>query len=111
MRSAGDRGDAPEIVRPVLKWAGGKRQLLPALRPYHPSAFSRYIEPFVGSGAVYLDPPYAPVSRTAYFTSYTAAGFGAEQQAALQRAVLELAAPTCCSAIRSHPISARSARC
>jgi DNA adenine methylase len=42
-------------VRPVLKWAGGKRQLLPALRPYYPAAFDRYIEPFVGSGAVFLD--------------------------------------------------------
>jgi DNA adenine methylase len=42
-------------VRPVLKWAGGKRQLLPALRPYYPSSFARYIEPFVGSGAVFLD--------------------------------------------------------
>jgi DNA adenine methylase len=42
-------------VRPVLKWAGGKRQLLPALRPFYPAAFSRYVEPFVGSGAVFLD--------------------------------------------------------
>src|SRR5512138_1245813 len=42
-------------VRPVLKWAGGKRQLLPELRPYYPAAFDRYIEPFVGSGAVFLD--------------------------------------------------------
>jgi DNA adenine methylase len=42
-------------VRPVLKWAGGKRQLLPALRPYYPASFDRYIEPFVGSGAVFLD--------------------------------------------------------
>ena len=42
-------------VRPVLKWAGGKRQLLPALRPYYPSSFARYLEPFVGSGAVFLD--------------------------------------------------------
>jgi DNA adenine methylase len=39
----------------MLKWAGGKRQLLPALRPYYPIAFTRYIEPFVGSGAVFLD--------------------------------------------------------
>lgn len=42
-------------VRPVLKWAGGKRQLLPALRPYYPDAFIAYVEPFVGSGAVFLD--------------------------------------------------------
>ena len=42
-------------ARPVLKWAGGKRQLLPALRPYYPAFFDRYIEPFVGSGAVFLD--------------------------------------------------------
>jgi DNA adenine methylase len=42
-------------LRPVLKWAGGKRQLLPSLRPYYPRSFARYIEPFVGSGAVFLD--------------------------------------------------------
>lgn len=41
--------------RPLLKWAGGKRQLLPALRPYYPVSFDRYIEPFVGSGAVFFD--------------------------------------------------------
>jgi DNA adenine methylase len=42
-------------VRPLLKWAGGKRQLLPALRQYYPGRFTRYIEPFVGSGAVFFD--------------------------------------------------------
>jgi DNA adenine methylase len=42
-------------VRPILKWAGGKRQLLPNLRPYYPPQFARYFEPFVGSGAVFLD--------------------------------------------------------
>jgi DNA adenine methylase len=41
--------------RPLLKWAGGKRQLLPALRGYYPVAFNRYIEPFFGSGAVFFD--------------------------------------------------------
>src|SRR5688572_26856385 len=61
MRSADGRGgalDVPragEVVRPILKWAGGKRQLLPALRRYYPAAFSRYVEPFLGSGAVFLD--------------------------------------------------------
>lgn len=42
-------------VRPILKWAGGKRQLLPELRPYYPRRFGRYVEPFLGSGAVFLD--------------------------------------------------------
>jgi len=42
-------------VRPILKWAGGKRQLLPELRPFYPHQFDRYIEPFLGSGAVFLD--------------------------------------------------------
>ena len=41
-------------VRPLLKWAGGKRQLLPALEPYYPLTFERYLEPFVGSGAVFF---------------------------------------------------------
>jgi DNA adenine methylase len=41
--------------RPLLKWAGGKRQLLPQLRRYYPREFGRYIEPFVGSGAVFFD--------------------------------------------------------
>ncbi len=42
-------------ARPLLKWAGGKRQLLPALRAFYPESFGRYFEPFVGSGAVYFD--------------------------------------------------------
>ena len=42
-------------VRPLLKWAGGKRQLLPALRAFYPESFGHYFEPFVGSGAVFFD--------------------------------------------------------
>ena len=42
-------------ARPLLKWAGGKRQLLPQLRRFYPAEFGRYIEPFVGSGAVFFD--------------------------------------------------------
>ena len=41
---------------------------------------------------IYLDPPYAPLSGTARFTSYTAGGFDAVQQEALQRTVIALAA-------------------
>jgi DNA adenine methylase len=42
-------------VRPLLKWAGGKRQLLPAFRRFYPREFCSYFEPFVGSGAVFFD--------------------------------------------------------
>jgi DNA adenine methylase len=41
--------------RPLLKWAGGKRQLLPVLRGWYPERFRRYLEPFLGSGAVFFD--------------------------------------------------------
>ena len=46
---------APRPARPLLKWAGGKRQLLPQIRQFYPARFERYIEPFVGSGAVFFD--------------------------------------------------------
>ena len=42
-------------VRPFLKWAGGKRRLLPALRQFYPDRFRTYHEPFLGSGAVFFD--------------------------------------------------------
>ena len=42
-------------VRPFLKWAGGKRQLLPQIRRFYPTTFEAYHEPFVGSGAVFFD--------------------------------------------------------
>lgn len=44
-----------DLVRPLLKWAGGKRQILPVLRRYYPDRFTRYHEPFLGSGAVFFD--------------------------------------------------------
>src|ERR1700733_7766991 len=49
------RNPQSAMTRPLLKWAGGKRQLLPHLRPLYPRAFNRYIEPFFGSGAVFFD--------------------------------------------------------
>ena len=39
----------------------------------------------------YFDPPYVPVSETAYFTAYTAKDFGAEDQSRLARTASTLA--------------------
>src|SRR5690625_2883818 len=43
------------LIQPFLKWAGGKRQLLPYINEYYPKSFNRYFEPFVGAGAVFMD--------------------------------------------------------
>ena len=40
--------------KPFLKWVGGKRQLLADIAPLVPDQFTRYIEPFVGGGAVFF---------------------------------------------------------
>lgn len=39
---------------PVLKWAGGKRKLLPQLIPLLPASFEHYYEPFLGGGAMFF---------------------------------------------------------
>jgi len=41
-------------ARPFLKWAGGKSQLLPHLLELAPKQFNKYIEPFVGGGALFF---------------------------------------------------------
>ncbi|MCC8167620.1 MAG: DNA adenine methylase [Planctomycetes bacterium] len=53
-----------ETLQPVLKWAGGKRQLLAAILPLVPDRFDFYAEPFLGGGAVLfrLRPDRAVVS-------------------------------------------------
>ena len=40
------------IVTPFVKWAGGKRQLLPQIKERMPKKYDNYYEPFVGAGAV-----------------------------------------------------------
>src|SRR3981081_1150485 len=44
-----------DLLQPFLKWAGGKRQLVPEIRKYIPHKFKLYFEPFVGAGAVLFD--------------------------------------------------------
>lgn len=41
-------------VRPFIKWAGGKGQLLPELNRLLPGTFRRYYEPFVGGAALFF---------------------------------------------------------
>ena len=53
-------------IIPILKWAGGKRQLLPQILPLIPESIGRYYEPFLGAGAVLfeLQPQKAVVNDT-----------------------------------------------
>jgi len=43
------------MVNPVLKWAGGKRQLLDEIYSRFPAEYEHYHEPFFGGGAVFFD--------------------------------------------------------
>ena len=40
---------------PFVKWAGGKRELLPQIKETIPAHYNRYFEPFVGGGAVVFE--------------------------------------------------------
>jgi len=50
-------GKRPSVVpkaTPFVKWAGGKRKLIDSIINAAPTSFERYLEPFVGGGAVAL---------------------------------------------------------
>ena len=53
--------------------------------------FDRALEDAGREDFVYLDPPYAPLSGTSRFTSYTSSGFDDEQKKLLQRTMIDLA--------------------
>lgn len=42
-------------IAPFVKWAGGKRQLLPQIKERMPEKYNNYFEPFVGGGAVIFE--------------------------------------------------------
>jgi DNA adenine methylase len=49
-----DCSHVPRNAKPFLKWAGGKQRLLKQYEAYFPPHFQRYVEPFVGGGAVFF---------------------------------------------------------
>tara|TARA_B100000925_G_C21983866_1_gene463603 strand:+ start:47 stop:934 length:888 start_codon:yes stop_codon:yes gene_type:complete len=43
-------------IKPVLKWAGGKRELVPEIKRFYQNLKpKKYVEPFFGGGAIYFD--------------------------------------------------------
>ncbi|TFF98892.1 MAG: DNA adenine methylase [Promethearchaeota archaeon] len=43
------------MVKPILKWAGGKRQLLEDIYINFPEHYNHYHEPMIGGGALFFD--------------------------------------------------------
>ena len=57
--------------------------------------FDRTADSAAAGDFLYFDPPYAPLSKTARFTSYTTDGFGAGDQERLREIVVTLARRGC----------------
>lgn len=49
------------MVEPILKWEGGKRQLLLEITALFPTTYDGYHAPFVGGGAVFYFILSAPI--------------------------------------------------
>ena len=41
-------------AKPIMKWAGGKTQMLGDIMPKIPQKYGKYIEPFIGGGALFF---------------------------------------------------------
>lgn len=74
-------------LRPVVKWAGGKRGLLDRILPLIPDDVGAYCEPFVGGGAVWLavrpDAPIVNDMNTDLIALYWALGARTTREAML----------------------------
>ena len=44
-----------QITYPIVKWVGGKRQLMFELLKNLPKSYNRYFEPFIGGGALFFE--------------------------------------------------------
>ena len=51
-------------LKPLIKWSGGKSDEIKVFEKYFPEHYTRYIEPFIGGGALYfyLNPDNAVIS-------------------------------------------------
>ena len=56
------------FMKTILKWPGGKEKELPIIRKYSPIYSGRFIEPFVGGGAVFFETQTAHGWITAHST-------------------------------------------
>ena len=43
------------MMKPIVKWSGGKSKELPLVKQYKPKTFITYYEPFVGGGAIWFN--------------------------------------------------------
>lgn len=43
-----------KYMKPIMKWAGGKTQMLKDIMPRIPVHYGKYIEPFIGGGALFF---------------------------------------------------------
>ena len=53
-----------KLLKPLIKWSGGKVDEIKMFDKYFPENYNIYIEPFIGGGAVYfhLNPSKAVIS-------------------------------------------------
>jgi len=78
-------------MKPIIKWQGGKTQLLAELNRLKPKSYNNYYEPFIGGGAFWLD--LAP--STAYINDWNSdlinlyQVVGDTQKVAMMKSVLD----------------------